>query len=378
MTSLDELTQALRDASVGDVSHLGEGVMVRPRGALEVSRAVAIAQKLGRPLRVRGEGDMLNAPGPGAVLVDLSRLERVLEVDSRSAVARVESGCQVASLDSQVRREGLTVGPLLVSTLRGSVGAWLAGPTRGERAAPPGRLETAALALQVVLAGGTRAESRAGPRSATGPDLDHLVVGGQGRLAILVAATVRLLPLGGAPSDSAHGFDDVAPAIAALAALCRLPLPPARARLERTDAGAALGLRYEGPRAARDSAKALALLVELGAQPLSTGAAAGLQARVDAPTAAACDFACDWSTLPALFGAGARADLVALHADGAFVTLPAPDGVDALAAAGAATGARLVWPTRLAPTDFWSGWGDGAADRFRELQVRLDPAGMLR
>ncbi len=379
MTSaIEPIMNALREASVGDVSQLGEGVLVRPGGGIEAARAVEMAQKISCKLRVRGEGDMLHAPAPGALVMDLSRLERVLAIDKQSAVARVEAGCQVSALENQARRAGLTVGELLPSTLRGSVGAWLAGPTRGARAVPPGRLETAALAVEIVLPDGTRAQSRAAPRSAMGPDLDQLVVGGQGRIAVLLAAAVRLLPVGEI-ADSVHAFADRTAALSALAGLCRLPLPPARVRVECAANGVTVALRYGGPRAWRESAHASDWLHKLGAMPLGNAETTQAQARLAAPVPSTIDMEADWSALPALLDHGAgEADLVALHVDGAFVSLSTTESVDSIGSVAAAAGARILWPTRLAPTDFWKRWGVEGSAAFDALQLLLDPAGTLR
>src|SRR2546423_7819306 len=100
----------------------------------------------------------------------------------------------VAALETAARRAGATLGPLLPSVRAGSVGAWLAGPTRGERAVPGSRRETAALSVSAVLADGRLAQSRAAPRSATGPDLDHPALGGSGRLCVIAAPWGRPLP----------------------------------------------------------------------------------------------------------------------------------------------------------------------------------------
>src|SRR5207247_919163 len=132
-----------------------------------LGRAVAVVRAEGLPVRLRGNGDAPWAPPAGGVLIDLQQLDRIASVDGETGIARVEGGCSVASLESAVRRAGCTLGPLLPSVRAGSVGAWLAGPTRGERGIPGSRRETAALSVAAILADGRLAESRAAPRSAT-------------------------------------------------------------------------------------------------------------------------------------------------------------------------------------------------------------------
>src|SRR5438067_1717306 len=139
----------------------GEGIRVTPSSVASLARAVAVVRAHRVALRVRGSGDApVNAP-PSGVLLDLGSLDRIATVNAATGIARVEAGCSVAALESAVRRAGCTLGPLLPSVRAGSVGAWLAGPTRGARGIPGARRETAALSLAAVLPDGRIAE---GPR----------------------------------------------------------------------------------------------------------------------------------------------------------------------------------------------------------------------
>src|SRR5205823_244399 len=197
------------------------------------------------PLRVRGSADAPVHPPPKGVLLDLGSLDRIASVDGVTGIARVEAGCSVAALEAAARRAGSTLGPLLPSVRAGSIGAWLAGPTRGERGIPGARRETAALSIAAVLADGHIAESRAAPRSATGPDLDHLALGGNGRLCVVAAAWIRLFPVAPALAGS-WTCRDMAAALAGLERLCHDRLAPARARIVAGADSTRLAAAWEG------------------------------------------------------------------------------------------------------------------------------------
>src|SRR3989449_4884167 len=141
-------------------------------------RSVAVVRAHRVALRLRGSGDApVNAP-PSGVLLDLGSLDRIATVNAATGIARVEAGCSVAALESAVRRAGCTLGPLLPSVRAGSVGAWLARPTRGARGIPGARRETAARSLAGPLPAGRLADGPAAPGKAVGPDLAHLSLGG--------------------------------------------------------------------------------------------------------------------------------------------------------------------------------------------------------
>ena len=141
-------------------------IHVTPKSTASLARAVLLLRDRKLALELRGSGDAPLPSRAGVALLDLSALDRIGAVDSRACLARVEAGCSVAALEVAARREGCTLGPLLPSARSSSVGAWLGGPTRGERGIPGARRETAALSVAMVLPDGRLIESRAAPRSA--------------------------------------------------------------------------------------------------------------------------------------------------------------------------------------------------------------------
>ena len=143
-----------------------EALVVRPADVASLGRAVSILRR--RRIAIQAYGDAPSLSGSGGAVVDLAKLSAVVAIDAPTGIARVEAGCPVEALEGAARKAGATLGPLLPSVRAGSVGAWLEGPTRGERGIPGARRETAALADQAVLptGGSRRAGQRQGPRRA--------------------------------------------------------------------------------------------------------------------------------------------------------------------------------------------------------------------
>jgi FAD/FMN-containing dehydrogenase len=336
------------------------GYCVTPPSIASLGRAVAVVRAWKLPLRVRGGGDAPVAAPEGGVLLDVGSLDRINSVDGKTCLARVEAGCSVAALELAARRAGCTLGPLLPSVRAGSVGAWLAGPTRGERSIPGARRETAALSVTAVLADGHLAESRAAPRSATGPDLDHLALGGAGRLCVVASAWIRLFPVAPALASS-WSCSGLATAVRGLERLCHERVSPARARVQAGADGARLFVAWEGLETApMDRDRAARLLREAGCT-LEGDAAA--KAWLREPLGGhPVEVEARWASLQGWSQRG-EMQLMGMHAGGAFAALALAEAGSAeeAAALARASGARVIAPRRLrdAGPD-WDAMGAGA------------------
>jgi FAD/FMN-containing dehydrogenase len=335
---------------------------VQPGDVASLAREVAQLRRAGTRIAVRGEGDSVSAAAE--VVLDLGKLNRVIAVDGVTGIARVEAGCGVEALEAAAREASATVGPLLPSVRRGSVGAWLAGPTRGERGIPGARRETAALAVSVVLPDGRIAESRAAPRSATGPDLDHLALGGEGRLFVVAAAVIRLFPEARS-SAAAFRVPSLGAAVDALARLCRDRLEPVRAVARRAGDAALLVSSWQGAASGslhRDRAMR-ALDRAGGAVPADPAAA------LDAvPESGRLEVDGTWESLLRIANEGGADgfDFAGLHAGGAFAALECGEAPELSAARLRIPGLRIIAPGRL--RDAAPGWesmgAGGIWDRF--------------
>jgi FAD/FMN-containing dehydrogenase len=225
---------ALRDLMRADIWTQGAApaVVVSPANADELSRAVATSARHGAPVMPRG-GGMSYTSGyvgerDGAVLLDLRRMNRILDVDADSMTVRVEAGATWKDLYEALKPKGLRTpfwGPLsgISSTIGGGLsqnnaffGAGLYGPS-----------SDSVLALSVVLANGdllhTDHRKGAGGRNAFpqfGPNLTGMFLGDCGALGVKAEATLRLIPLPEHEDWLSLSFqtrDDCAAAMAAMA-----------------------------------------------------------------------------------------------------------------------------------------------------------------
>jgi FAD/FMN-containing dehydrogenase/Fe-S oxidoreductase len=282
-----------------------------PRDPDEVEAVVATCLELGVAVTARGAGTSIagNAVGPGVVM-DLSRhLGRVLGLDPEAATATVEPGVVLDHLQAAARPHRLRFGPDPSTHSRCTLGGMIGNNACGSRALAYGRTADNVLALEVVC--GTGRRLRAGPgtaaavpgleevvranlapirtqfgrfaRQGSGYALEHLLperggdlaralAGSEGTLAVVLAATVRLVRAPAATTLVVLGYPDMATAADAVATV----LPQRPVALEGIDARIVEAVRSRGRAVPELPQGGGWLLVELaGATAAEAEAAAG-------------------------------------------------------------------------------------------------------
>jgi alkyldihydroxyacetonephosphate synthase len=172
--------------------------VVFPRRTEDVASTLAWASETGTPVVPRGGGSGV-CGGAQAVwrglVMDLSRMDRVLEIDEASFAVTVEAGVHGDRLETALNAKGLTLGHYPQSIAISSVGGWIAASSAGQASAGHGGIEDLLLGVTAVLPSGEVLRLPATPRSAAGPDLRHLLVGSEGTLAVVTEAVLAVAPL---------------------------------------------------------------------------------------------------------------------------------------------------------------------------------------
>jgi alkyldihydroxyacetonephosphate synthase len=162
------------------------------------------------------------------VVVDLKRMSRWRALHETAPSLDVEAGAMGLPLEEELVRRGYTLGHFPSSILCSTVGGWVAARSAGQCSGYYGKIEDMVVALECVTGKGDVVTLR---RRSHGPDLVPLVVGSEGTLAIVTAATLRLHPAPTSRAFSAYSFPSTERGWEAMRALFQAGLRPAVSRL---------------------------------------------------------------------------------------------------------------------------------------------------
>ena len=181
----------------------------------------------------------------GAVSIDLTGLDRVLEVDTVSRAARIQGGALGPVLEEQLRPHGYTLRHFPQSFEFSTLGGWLATRSGGHYATVYTHIDDLVEAMRVVTPAGVL-ESRRLPGSGAGPSPDRLVLGSEGVLGVITEAWMRVQSRPSFKASAGVHFASYDDGVAAVRAVSQSALFPTNCRL--LDAGEALlaGTAVEG------------------------------------------------------------------------------------------------------------------------------------
>ena len=200
--SIDEMVLQAhgKDEGLNAISPMCPDVVVFPASVKEISQVAKICNESHTPLIPFGVGSSLEGHiaciKKGTVSIDLSRMNKVLEVNAADGDMTVQAGISRAEVNEFLTAAGIS---LFFSPDPGqpkaTIGGMVATRCSGTNTVRYGTIRENVLAMKVVLADGKVA--RLGKRvkkSAAGYDLCHLMVGSEGTLGIVAEVTVRLHP----------------------------------------------------------------------------------------------------------------------------------------------------------------------------------------
>ncbi len=171
--------------------------VVYPESTAEVARILEVAEQQRVAVVPFGLGSGVCGavrPGREAIVVDMTRMCRLLDASREALTAVVQPGLNGAECERLLRERGLTLGHFPQSIDRSTVGGWVATRASGQLSTRYGNIEDMVLALEVVLPGGRVLRTFPAPRAATGPDLRQLFLGSEGTLGIITEIALEVAP----------------------------------------------------------------------------------------------------------------------------------------------------------------------------------------
>jgi glycolate oxidase FAD binding subunit len=259
---------------------------VQPRDAAQVAAVLRLAGSLGLTVVPFGGGtaiDLGNLPRRTDIVLDLTRLDALVEHRPQDLTVTAAAGITIATLQARLAEQGqmLALDPPLPE--RATLGGVLAANSSGPQRQRFGTARDLVIGSRVLLADGTAV--RAGGRvvkNVAGYDLNKLWIGSAGTLAVIVEVTLKVMPLPATLGMLLGAFPDPAAAHAVAMTIARgviQPLsldligPPAARRLSsgsRAEPGDAWLLAVElggSPAAVERATREIMLLMTAGGSP---------------------------------------------------------------------------------------------------------------
>src|SRR5216110_2461203 len=205
-------------------------LVVLPGTREELIAVVRLLAALGVPFVPRGAGTGLSGGAladEGSVLVVLTRLNRILQIDKDNRYAVVEPGVVNAKLGAAARPHGLQYAPDPSSQSACTIGGNVAENAGGPHCLKYGVTANHILALEVLLADGSLVEIGSPGGEAWGPDLVGVFFGSEGNFGIATKITVRLTALPSAVRTLLADFNALRTAGEAVSAVIASGIVPA-------------------------------------------------------------------------------------------------------------------------------------------------------
>lgn len=171
--------------------------LVFPESTEQVSRLLSYAHENRIPVTPRGAGTNLvgsTVPLDGGIILDLSHMNRILELDRDTMTVTVEPGILLQDLQRYVEERGLFYPPD-PGDKESSIGGNISTNAGGMRAVKYGVTRDYVRGLEVVLADGTVLQAGGKcVKDASGLSLKNLFVGSEGTLAVITKCILKLIP----------------------------------------------------------------------------------------------------------------------------------------------------------------------------------------
>lgn len=232
-------------------------VVVFPEDAEDLEAIAQVSRDRGVALTMRGGGTSVagNSIGPGIVVDTSRRMNQILDIDAAAGIVTVQPGVVLTALQRALSPHGLRFGPDPSTQSRAVIGGMIGNNACGPRAVAYGRTADNVSSLEVVDGRGRRFRAEKGMevipglqelvdsnlgllrtelgrfgRQVSGYSLEHLLpengrdlakalVGTEGTIAVVLEATLKLVPISPAPALAVLGYSDMATAADAVPAL---------------------------------------------------------------------------------------------------------------------------------------------------------------
>jgi alkyldihydroxyacetonephosphate synthase len=214
-------------------------IVVRPETEEAVAEVLAIADAHRTPVVPWGGGSGTQGgclPIRGGIVIDMTALDEIVEVDERSLTVTAQAGVNGRRLEAELNERGLMLPHYPASVEWATVGGYIAARGSGVLSTRYGKIEDLLLSLRVATPAGGLMDTVGVPRHAVGPELTQLFVGSEGTLGVITRATLQLVPLPAERRFAAVLFPSVGAGIEAIRGALQAGHRPSVVRMYDEDA----------------------------------------------------------------------------------------------------------------------------------------------
>ena len=208
--------------------------VVYPGSVREVSEVLKIANTHHLPVIPWGGGSGSQGgalPIYGGIVMDMKRMNRVLEIDPVSMTVTAECGINAQHLEWAVEKAGFSTMHFPASISCATLGGFIAHRGTGVLSTKYGKIEDMVITMEVVTPTGEIIHTLPVPRHASGPDLTQLFLGSEGTLGVVTKATLKIHPIPESRKFHAFLFPTMHDAMSAGAKIMTTRLRPSVIRL---------------------------------------------------------------------------------------------------------------------------------------------------
>ncbi len=194
-------------------------IVVRPRTEADVAAVLAAADEQHTPVVAWGGGSGTQGGAlaiHGGIVIDLSSLDRIVDVDEVSMTVTAQAGVNGRRLEDALNARGLMFPHYPASVDLATVGGYIAARGSGVLSTRYGKIEDLLLNMRVATPATGLIETVEVPRHAVGPELTQLFVGSEGTLGVITRATLQLVPMPAERRFAAVAFPSVGAGIHAI------------------------------------------------------------------------------------------------------------------------------------------------------------------
>ena len=204
--------------------------VVLPETEAQVAAALRICHRMGVPVIARGADTGLSGgatPHHWGVILSLARFNKIIKIDAASCTAVVQSGVRNLAISEAAAPVGLYYAPDPSSQIACTIGGNIAENSGGVHCLKYGLTLHNVLRVRGFMADGEPVEFGSQALDAAGLDLLSVIVGSEGMLAVIIEATVKLIPKPQLARCIMASFNDIESAGAAVASVIARGIIPA-------------------------------------------------------------------------------------------------------------------------------------------------------